>query len=119
MPYSEEFAIALIGSDYVKLGKDLSPEDQKKVKSVFVFRFTGDNVPKWASGSRPDGSKYMVQFKDDREWLEETWFAVNRDGKYNQKYNSCASRPTFPLGERSRNDADSPDGGRRGFESVH
>lgn len=108
MPYSEETARSLIGSEYVKLGKDLSPEDQKKVKREFVYRFTGEHTPKWAAELRPDGSRYMPQHRNDAEWLAETWFAVTKSGKFCERYTSCCSQATFPFGKSSVNNQTPP-----------
>lgn len=101
MPHSEDTARSVIGSEYVKLGKDLSPEDQKRVKAEFIYRFTGEHTPKWARELRPDGSRYMPHHKNDTEWLAETWFAVTKSGKFCPRFGQCCSMALFPFGKSS------------------
>lgn len=92
MPYSQEMAMELIGSKYVKLGKDLVPDDQERVKSAFVYRFTGDHIPEWSRKKMENGQEYKRQFVNDREWLNETWFAVNQQGRWDSRVVLCCSK---------------------------
>lgn len=77
-------------------GSHLGPHMQGVVKRAFPHRFTGDNVPAWAAQPRPDGTAYPVQFKDDADWLANTFFWITAKGELAKRPNSCQSRPTWP-----------------------
>lgn len=72
-------------------GSELSPELQKQVKAQFVHRHTGDNKPAWAIQN-----KAPLHFKNDKEWLENTHFAVTKKGDLHKGTKYCNSNPTFP-----------------------
>lgn len=65
----------------------------------FVHRFTGDHTPSWARVPRADGTAYMVQFKNDLDWLSHSEFAVNKDGSLSANHKYCVSHPTWPFGQ--------------------
>lgn len=77
-------------------GDKLTPEDQKHVLAAFVHRFTGEHRPDWARKEWKNGQPYPLQFKDDAEWLANTRFAVRRDGRIDQRVQSCECNPTWP-----------------------
>jgi hypothetical protein len=80
----------------LKLGTELSREDQAYVLRAYVHRFTGDHKPGWARKARPDGSAYPVQFKDDQDWLAHTEFYVKKNGSIDHRHDNCFSSPTWP-----------------------
>ncbi len=85
---------------YEALGKDLSFADQDYALRVFVHRFTGDNVPGWSRDLYcGEACNYPLQFRDDKEWLANTLFRVNRSGYLDKRYNTCQSSPTWPGGD--------------------
>lgn len=74
-------------------GSELSaPQQQQAALNRFVYRFTGDHLPSWARGT----TKYPVQFKDDADWLNNTFFSVNQDGTLSRRVRECESHPTWP-----------------------
>ena len=77
-------------------GNDLNYSTRAEVLRAFVHRFTGDHKPDWARKPRPDGTAYPLQFKDDADWLANTFFAINRDGSLSAKQHFCSSSPTWP-----------------------
>lgn len=79
-----------------KVGSELTKEDQQYVLAAFVHRFTGEHQPSWTAELMPNGRKYPVQFKDDREWLANSWFRVYNNGRVNRNTCSCWSSPTWP-----------------------
>lgn len=79
-----------------KLGTELLPEDQRHVLSAYLHRFTKDHKPKWASGTRPNGEPYPVQFDSDRDWLAHTAFAVTESGHLDRRRRKCYANPTWP-----------------------
>ena len=44
----------------------------------------------------PNGKRYPIQFKDDREWLHNTVFQTTREGKLDRRCKYCRSQPTWP-----------------------
>lgn len=91
-------AASFLGTiDNAKVGWELSPDDQRRVKAAFVHRYTGDHIPKWAVNA-PD-LIYPVQFKDDNDWLAHTFFAVRKDGSWNPRVSTCEAHPTWPNGK--------------------
>ena len=79
------------------IGKDLTPEEQKHVKSAYVHRYTGEHKPKWADKKKPNGEpSYRVQHKDDADWLANTQFMKTNRGKLNRRYKHCLSNPAWP-----------------------
>jgi len=78
-----------------KKGIELHPDDQKRALSAYVHRFTGEHKPEWASDPRPDGTPYKRQFKDDREWLENTSFVVTKSGRLDKRAKHCQSTSTW------------------------
>ena len=85
----------LLGAKRVKLGSELHPTDQTLVRAAYVHRFTGDHKPAWANDWK-DGKPYPVQFKDDADWLANTFFAVKTNGRLSPKMKQCESHPTWP-----------------------
>lgn len=80
-------------------GTELSKAEQQKALAKFVHRFTGDHYPQWANVGRRDGRLlYPLQFKNDNDWLEHTYFWVRNDGKLSEKHRYCDSHPTWPNG---------------------
>lgn len=79
-----------------RLGHELCADDQRYVLSAYVHRFTGDHKPAWANAEWKDGKPYPMQFASDREWLENTRFAVRRDGRLDRRVKYCHSNPTWP-----------------------
>lgn len=77
-------------------GDHLSTKLQKEVLAQFVHRFTGEYKPEWTRRLRPDGSAYPLQFKDDKEWLANTFFHVTVRGEISRRNHYCESRPTWP-----------------------
>jgi hypothetical protein len=77
-------------------GSRLSPEQQREAKSKFVHRFTGNNKPEWTKQIWKDGKTYPLHFKDDKDWLENTEFAVKKNGELCGKTKYCNSKPTYP-----------------------
>lgn len=77
-------------------GNDLKPKTRAEALARFVHRFTGDHRPSWACRNQPNGKPYRVQFKDDADWLANTFFAVNRDGSLSARQHFCRSMPTWP-----------------------
>lgn len=72
-------------------GTELSIQDQKRVLANYAHRFTKEHVPAWAV-TEP---RNKVQFASDRDWLENTFFKVNKNGKLNERA-CCESHPTWP-----------------------
>jgi len=72
------------------LGKDLPPQLQKEVLSMFVHRYTGIHKPAWVKSNNP------VQFADDKDWLAHTLFYVTKKGQIANRPNHCESSPTWP-----------------------
>ena len=77
-------------------GNQLTPSVRLQAQRLFVYRFTGDHKPAWATLPRPDGTAYPLQFKDDADWLANTRFGVKKDGTLSKRVRYCESRPTWP-----------------------
>ena len=100
------------GGDKVRIkGTDLRPVVQTEALRRFVHRFTGEHKPEWAylSFTNEHGKKhvYPVQFRDDREWLEHTYFEVTKAGNLSEKEECCESHPTWPYNPELRKDTQS------------
>jgi hypothetical protein len=80
------------------IGKELSPEVQRVALSRFVYRYTREHIPAWATEPRPDGQPYVPQFASDADWLAHTKFAVCKDGTLDERTHFCLSAPTWPDG---------------------
>ncbi len=80
----------------MKKGSALSYSQQREVLSAYVHRFTGNHKPDWARQPMPNGQEYPLQFKDDNDWLENTLFAVNKDGSLNKRMKHWQSTATWP-----------------------
>lgn len=78
----------------MKLGSELTPEQQREALNRFIYRYTGNHTPNWVRMSRPKIPP--LQFKDDADWLAHTSFAVNKDGSFNRRKTHCESTPTWP-----------------------
>ncbi len=77
-------------------GSRLSSNVQREALSIFVHRFTGDHRPEWASEEWKEGKSYPLQFKDDRDWLKNTLFAVTERDNLDKRVDHCYSSPTWP-----------------------
>lgn len=78
------------------LGSQLDAKDRAHVLAAYLHRFTGNHKPAWANEAMPNGESYKIQFKDDEEWLNHTYFAVNQKGQLNKSCKECRSNPTWP-----------------------
>ena len=85
-----------LGAATFARGDTLRASVQDECLLRFVHRFTAEHVPQWASEPRQDGTPYPVQFSTDREWLENTHFAVKHDGTLDERVKHCYSAPTWP-----------------------
>ena len=74
----------------------LTPTDVRRAKSLFCYRHTRDHKPRWSVAVRKNGRPYPVQFASDQEWLDNTTFAVNADGRLSLTARACESKPTWP-----------------------
>jgi len=79
-----------------RYGSELTQAEQRYLLSTYIYRYTRENKPHWASGPRPDGSAYPVQFASDSDWLANTYFAVTQSGALDMRIAGCYSRPTWP-----------------------
>lgn len=73
-------------------GDCLQPIEQSKALSRYIHRFTGDHRPNWVT----DETVTPVQFANDRDWLEHTFFWVTKHGRLANNHKYCESRPTWP-----------------------
>ena len=87
------------GHGSYKRGTELHPDDQKHVLNAYVHRFTKEHKPQWANEPRSDGTAYMPLHASDADWLQNTKFAVNKDGRLNHRVKACESTPTWPDGK--------------------
>lgn len=68
-------------------GHNLHPDDREYVIGAYIHRSTGDyKVP----GLRP------LQFKDDLDWLRNTYFRVTKKFRLDHRAKCCESYPTWP-----------------------
>lgn len=81
-----------------KRGAALTLTEQREAKRRYVHRYTGDHTPRWAFNPRPDGTRYMPQFANDADWLENTLFQTDARGKALDGVD-CYSTPTWPHGQ--------------------
>jgi len=79
-----------------KRGSELTAAEQAYCLSAFVHRFTREHKPKWAKAEWKDGKPYPVQFASDKEWLEQTLFAVTAKGNLDHRVIECRCSPTWP-----------------------
>jgi hypothetical protein len=81
-------------------GTDLNKEDQAYVLSAYANRITGDNIPAWMRRTTqlPGHNSCPIQFANDQDWLANTYFRTNKDGRLNRKARYCESHPTWPEG---------------------
>ena len=77
------------------LGSHMCKYLQEQCKSKFVHRFTGDHRPKWATQKIPNGQNYKRQFRNDKEWLANTYFEVTVKGELSKRTKYCESTPTW------------------------
>jgi len=80
-------------------GSELSAKLQNEVKRAFVHRYTGEHSPEWIKLPRANGVPYLLQFKDDADWLASTFFWITAKGNLAKRPNSCESTPTWPNGK--------------------
>ena len=74
----------------------MGPHLQRQVLNQFVHRFTGEHKPVWASEEWKEGKSYPLQFKDDSDWLSNTYFEVTKAGNLDKRTAYCESHPTWP-----------------------
>jgi len=72
-------------------GSQLCGPDRMHVLCAYVHRFTGDHKPQWAHNN----PICKVQFKDDKDWLENTKFAVTSKGLLDLRVKRCESTPIW------------------------
>ena len=77
-------------------GTELHPKDREYVLSAYINRYTKDHIPQWVRNS---DFKYPVQFSNDLDWLENTFFRTRKDGRLDQRVISCIAIPTWPDGK--------------------
>jgi hypothetical protein len=70
-------------------GHDLSPKDRQHVLSAYPYRLTGDSM-------HHTGRGYPMQFKNDLDWLRNTYFRVTKNFNLDHRVKSCESYPTWP-----------------------
>jgi hypothetical protein len=75
------------------IGSQLNHSAKAEALRRFVYRFTGDHKPAWASKPWKDGRTYPLQFKDDADWLANTYFCTNLDGSLSAAFSCCKSNP--------------------------
>ncbi len=80
----------------MQYGSNLHPEDVRHVLSAYVHRYTGEHKPAWALKPWKDGKPYPVQFATDTDWLNNTRFAVRKNGRLDSRVSTCESAPTWP-----------------------
>ena len=79
------------------LGSQLTAIQQKTVLRQYTNRYTGDHKPEWAKGlTWKGGQPYPLQFRDDNDWLENTFFNVTQKGELSLTDTDCHSRQTWP-----------------------
>jgi hypothetical protein len=79
------------------IGSQLNHSAKAEALRRFVYRFTGDHKPAWANKPWKDGRTYPLQFKDDADWLANTYFYTTLDGSLSDHLGSyCESSPTWP-----------------------
>jgi hypothetical protein len=66
---------------------DLAPADREHVLNAYQHRHTGDH---WGKLDGP------LQFRDDQDWLLNTYFRVTKKFRLDHRVNSCESHPTWP-----------------------
>ena len=72
-------------------GSLLNDNDKRHVLGVYVHRYTGEHKPQWVKGDYTP-----VQFKNDADWLENTFFEVTKYAKLDARFKHCESHPTWP-----------------------
>lgn len=77
------------------LGSLLHSADKAAVLARYTYRYTREHVPAWATKPRPDGTSYPIQFDSDADWLSNTLFPVNKNGRLRDN-GDCESYPTWP-----------------------
>jgi len=80
-------------------GADLSPALQREVKARFTHRYTGEHVPTWVRKGMNNGQAYPLQFKDDNDWLANSYFPMTKEGRLHLRIHHCNSHPTWPNGK--------------------
>jgi len=79
-----------------QLGTLLRWDDQLQVLASYIHRFTEQHRPTWVKGNV---AKYP-HFTDDNDWLRNTRFHVRKNGRLDQRYKGCYSKPTWPKGQQ-------------------
>lgn len=76
-------------------GDLLTQEAQKEALARFVHRFTEQRRPQWAQSNH----NYTPQFRDDADWLANSYFQVTKRGTLDKRRSHCESHPTWPRGK--------------------
>jgi hypothetical protein len=63
----------------------------------FTQRFTMEHIPAWARKQREDGTYYAPNYRNDREWYDNTVFHGESD--LASKSHCYSTNPTWPLGK--------------------
>jgi hypothetical protein len=69
------------------LGHNLCMPDREHVLNAYTNRHTGDHYKSHC--------KYL-HFKDDLDWLRNTYFRVTKKFRLDYRVNGCESYPTWP-----------------------
>ena len=101
MSFDAEFLKLTPKQNPMVKGTQLSADQQRQAKAMYVHRFTKEHVPTWAKQPRPDGSAYEPHFASDDEWLANSEFAVTNSGKFDARHRYHISHPTWP--DRKKN----------------
>ena len=75
----------------LRKGNALCGTDQQKVLLMYVYRYTREHIPEWASFNRA-----ALQFDSDLDWLENTEFYCRSGGALDARYKHCLSTPSWP-----------------------
>ena len=71
-------------------GKHLTKGQREIVKLNYIYRFTGEHRPTWASEKMPNGQSYNPEFKTDNEWIDSKAFNFIADGsRLNRSIKHC------------------------------
>lgn len=68
-------------------GTDLPKHLQEEAKASFIYRFTGEHRPLWASRDQ------SPMYRDDNHWLAHTQFHITVKGKIAKRKSCISSLP--------------------------
>jgi hypothetical protein len=83
-------------------GDNLSERDQNFVLYACTNRYTGDHIPEWVEYQFQRGEFVPLQFRDDRDWLCNTYFKCRADGSVDRRKRTLRSHPTYPFNPELR-----------------